>query len=312
MEPPMPTPVSIPGAKPQSPLNPMQWPGGTLSSVQDGWDSLTKVGADFTQCANGHYHWGEHGAAGLLLNHTDDQGVTRYLLQHRSPYVDHPSTWSIPGGALDHGENPEQAAHREASEEFGQLPPYQVTHRATADCGGWQYHTVHGSVDHRFDPSTTMLDPEYGVSEGYGKWLTPEEINHLPLHPGFAKAWGQRTSMSKFAVAPFNEQPAGFQNGNMVQIVGTDMGVAEGPDPNNPLHGKYLDIKSNTRGLGEVMGMDALPGMGEVVEVIFPLDKMGPLQPYHIRAWLRPDQLVLRPDVQRPGPMIKRRRTDGK
>jgi hypothetical protein len=157
LEPPMPTPVSIPGAKPQSPLNPMQWPGGTLSSVQDSWDN-------------------------------------------------------------------------------------------------------------------TFVE----------------------------------------ASSPFNPQPEGFGNGYMVQIVGTDMGVAEGPDVTNPMHGRYLDIKSNTKGIGEVMGMDTLPGLGEMVEVIFPLDKTGELQPYHIRAWLRPDQLVQRPDIRRPGPMIKRRREDGK
>jgi hypothetical protein len=119
---------------------------------------------------------------------------------------------------------------------------------------------------------------------------------------------GWDNTFMREAADPFNPQPEGFQNGNMVQIVGTDMGVAEGPDTTNPMHGQYLDIKSNTRGLGEVMGMDELPGVGQVVEVIFPLDKTGELQPYHIRAWLRPDQLQLRPDLRRPGPMIKRRR----
>lgn len=304
LEPPLPTPVSIPGAKPQSPLNPMQWPGGTLSSVQDGWDNnFMKDASAFIQCSQGHHHWGPNGAAGLMLSHTDEQGVKRYLLQHRSPHVDYGNTWSIPGGALDPNETPEQAAHREASEEFGELPHYQVDHRATANCGGWQYHTVHGTVDQRFDPREDMLDPEYGMTEGYGRWFTPEEINRLPLHPGFANAWHGRT-----AASPFNQQPTGFVNGNMVQIVGTDMGIAEGPDVTNPMHGRYLDIGSNTKGLGEVMGMDTLPGVGDVVEVIFPLDKTGELQPYHIRAWLRPDQLKLRPDIRRPGPMIKRRR----
>lgn len=147
MEPPMPTPVSIPGAKPQSPMNPMQWPGGTLSSVNNGWDN-------------------------------------------------------------------------------------EMTH-------------------------TAELDPT---------------------------------------------------NGQMVQIIGTDMGVAEGPDPTNPMHGQYLDIKSNTKGIGEVMGTDNLPGMGQVIEVIFPLDKTGPLQPYHIRAWLKPEQVMLRPDIKQPGPFIRRRK----
>lgn len=132
-----------------------------------------------------------------------------------------------------------------------------------------------------------------------------------PLNPvqwpgGTLSSTGWDTQV--FSASPFNPQSEGFANGNMVQIVGTDMGVAEGPDMANAMHGKYLDIRSNTKGLGEVMGMDELPGIGQVVEVIFPLDKTGELQPYHIRAWLRPEQLRLRPDIQRPGPLIKRRK----
>lgn len=132
-----------------------------------------------------------------------------------------------------------------------------------------------------------------------------------PLNPvqwpgGTLSATGWDTQV--FAASPFNQQPEGFVNGNMVQIIGTDMGVAEGRDVTNPMHGQYLDIKSNTRGIGEVMGMDNVPGLGEVVEVIFPLDKTGELEPYHIRAWLRPDQLKPRPDIARPGPFIRRRK----
>lgn len=125
-----------------------------------------------------------------------------------------------------------------------------------------------------------------------------------PVHwPG-----GTFSSVQEWEWEPVVKIAEGFGNSTMVEIIGTDMGVAEGPDPSNPMHGQYLDIKSNTRGLGEVMGEDTLPGVGQVVEVIFPLDKTGELQPYHIRAWLRPDQLRLRPDIQRPGPFIKRRR----
>jgi hypothetical protein len=85
------------------------------------------------------------------------------------------------------------------------------------------------------------------------------------------------------------------------------MGIAEGKSEAHGA-GEYLDIRQNTKGVGEVLGVDNLPGMGQVVEVIFPLDHTGPMEPYHIRAWLRPEQLRLRPDIQRPGPFIKRRK----
>lgn len=128
-----------------------------------------------------------------------------------------------------------------------------------------------------------------------------------PLNP---VQWpgGTLSSVQDWENTFMKESEFGPTNGSMVQIVGTDMGVAEGPDPTNPMHGQHMDIKSNTKGIGEVMGMDDVPGMGSMVEVIFPLDKTGPLQPYHIRAWLRPEQVQLRPDIRPPGPMIQRRR----
>lgn len=132
----------------------------------------------------------------------------------------------------------------------------------------------------------------------------PSPLNPVQWPGGTLSSTGWDTQV----FSDFNQQPEGFANGNMVQIVGTDMGVAEGRDTTNPMHGQYLDIRSNTKGLGEVMGMDNVPGLGEMVEVIFPLDKTGPLEPYHIRAWLRPDQLRARPDIQRPGPFLRRRK----
>lgn len=149
LEPPQPTPVSIPGAKPPSPANPAQWPGGTLSSVRDGWDNAFVTASD-----------------------------------------------------------------------------------------------------------------------------------------------------------PFKPQPEGFANGNIVQLIGSEMGVMEGKSDDHG-NGQYTEITPNST--GEVLGTHEQPGLGTLVEVIFPLGG-GELTPYHIRAWLRPDQLAARPDIRRPGPMIKRRR----
>jgi NUDIX domain-containing protein/rifampin ADP-ribosyltransferase len=71
----------------------------------------------YVDCEQGHEHWGALGAAGLLVRHDG-----KYLLQKRSPYVQHPNTWSTPGGALQHGESPEKGAVREAGEEGMHLP----------------------------------------------------------------------------------------------------------------------------------------------------------------------------------------------
>lgn len=140
----------------------------------------------YVTCNQGHEHWGAAGAAGLLVRHREgDSGPYRYLLQKRSPYVQHGSTWSTPGGALQHGETPEEGAAREAEEEGMRLPEGTTHHHTfTDDHGGWAYHTVVMDAPHQFSPS----GEENWESEGHG-WFTPQEAKKLPLHPGFAASW---------------------------------------------------------------------------------------------------------------------------
>lgn len=137
----------------------------------------------FTTCDLGHQHYGLGGAAGLMLHHQDPvSGTHRYLMQQRSPYVDHGGTWAPPSGALDPGEHPIMGALREAQEELGpfQSSNHQVAH--TNDHGGWAFHTVTADTPHMFDPE---LDDESSDAA----WLTPEEIDEMPLHPGFRESW---------------------------------------------------------------------------------------------------------------------------
>jgi 8-oxo-dGTP diphosphatase len=144
-------------------------------------------GDGYTTCDQGHTHWGTNGAAGLLVRHHGDDGQVRYLLQHRSPHVQHGDTWSTPGGAIRGGETPEHAAHREATEELGELPGDLVHHHTfTDDHGGWAYHTVVVDSPRQFHPEGGDEDWEHA---GHG-WFTPHEMDELPLHPGFRSSWG--------------------------------------------------------------------------------------------------------------------------
>jgi ADP-ribose pyrophosphatase YjhB (NUDIX family) len=155
-------------------------------------DMASSNGDQFVTCDKGHYHWGAYGAAGLLIRHRGEDGQHRYLLQKRSPWVDHGSTWSVPGGAIGKDESPEQGAWREAREEMGSIPRH-VTHHHTiksTDCGDWAYHTVVADAKEHFMPrggGTTQHE-----TEGVG-WHTADEIDELrhngDLHPGFAKSW---------------------------------------------------------------------------------------------------------------------------
>lgn len=158
-------------------------------------------GQGFFIDSKGEKHWGWHGAAGLLVQHTDEQGVTRYLLQRRTGSVQHGGTWSTPGGAIDNNkatgkvETPEEAAFREGGEEFGPEFQNRVMHMKVVGrdtqgfgtpgtVGYWAYHTIRVATPDRFDPTKGKKGKDSWEAGGF-KWVTPKEMAKLPLHPGF-------------------------------------------------------------------------------------------------------------------------------
>jgi 8-oxo-dGTP diphosphatase len=147
--------------------------------------------------STGARHWGLWGGAGLLLHHTDDAGVARYLLQRRAHGIHQGGTWSTPGGAIDKPggitEPPATAAFREAEEEgWGNLlknatiTGVQQEHFGgkPGEQGVWTYHTVSASLPAMEQPSGK--GSHAGEATG-AKWVTPEEMAKLPLHPDFMK-----------------------------------------------------------------------------------------------------------------------------
>jgi 8-oxo-dGTP pyrophosphatase MutT (NUDIX family) len=147
-------------------------------------------GNGWVTCELGHPHWGLHGAAGILVTDTDENGP-RVLLQHRAAWTHEGGTWSVPGGARDSHESVVEAALREAAEETtlrpDQLRPYAEW---TVDHGGWSYTTV---LAH-FTGGTHALapgNPETAALE----WWSVDDVQSLELHSGFADAWPQLRSM---------------------------------------------------------------------------------------------------------------------
>lgn len=57
-------------------------------------------------------------ASGILFKTPDN----RALFVKRAPTADHPGEWCFPGGKIENGETPEEAARREAIEEVGSCP----------------------------------------------------------------------------------------------------------------------------------------------------------------------------------------------
>lgn len=116
--------------------------------------------------------WGNQGAGILLI--AKDTG--RLLLVLRSPEVNEPNTWGLPGGAIDGRENPASAARREAREEVGYSGKLQLHPAYVFTSKTFKYHNFIGVVDQEFEPS---LDWENSDAD----WF---ELDSLPspLHFG--------------------------------------------------------------------------------------------------------------------------------
>ncbi|WP_020671718.1 NUDIX hydrolase [Amycolatopsis nigrescens] len=137
-------------------------------------------GNGFVRCACGKRHWGLHGAAGLLL--TDPaRGV---LLQKRAWWTHYGRTWALPGGAVQAGETPWQAAIREAGEEAA-VPSAaaRATSESIVDHGTWRYTTVLATTRH------AVTERAVSMESAELRWVPPAEVAELRLHPDFALAW---------------------------------------------------------------------------------------------------------------------------
>lgn len=132
--------------------------------------------------ASGDRYWGRFGASGLLAL-DPDRGV---LLQHRVSWSHFGDTWALPGGARHERESAHDAALREAAEEAG-VPAAAITPRfqSVLDLDIWTYTTLVGDVTTPFEP--VISDPESRALA----WVPLDEVDRLPLHPGFAASWIQ-------------------------------------------------------------------------------------------------------------------------
>jgi 8-oxo-dGTP diphosphatase len=148
-------------------------------------------------CRCGRRHYGPYGAAGLVL--LDDAG--QVLMAHRSAQVHYAGTWSFPGGALEPGEAPADAALRELHEELG-VPATAVrviSDVAGMDHGVWRYTYVLGQL------TTPWADVPFAPNwetEAIA-WLAPDHLDTLPLHPDLATDLPKlRTALATVLGAP--------------------------------------------------------------------------------------------------------------
>lgn len=143
-------------------------------------EHLRDPGDAWVEGPDGKRYWGRFGAAGALVWHPP-RGV---LLQLRAEWSHHGLTWGIPGGALKQGEDAHTAALRESHEEAGvPLEGLDTVHTEVLDLGFWSYTTIIFRAEEYFAPVVNDFESEDVT------WVALDEVESLPLHPAFGKAW---------------------------------------------------------------------------------------------------------------------------
>jgi 8-oxo-dGTP pyrophosphatase MutT (NUDIX family) len=112
-------------------------------------------------------------AAGILFFCVSTK---KFLLIYRSPDVVDPSCWCSPGGKIEPGETPEQAAIREAREEIGFSDGVQLSPLYLYKNPRLEFHNFLGLVPREFTPEMNW------ESSGY-VWCRPQHFPR-PLHYG--------------------------------------------------------------------------------------------------------------------------------
>jgi len=128
--------------------------------------------AGFHVTDEGERFWGSEAAGVLCIA----EGSGRLLLTHRSFAVEQPGTWGLPGGALERGETPAQAAKSELREETAYSGQIRLVPAYVFRSGNFRFHNFIGHVPAEFRPRLNW------ENQGFG-WFDLDDLPS-PLHFG--------------------------------------------------------------------------------------------------------------------------------
>lgn len=156
--------------------------GSTSATISANIGELVRAGHPVNQAAAIAYKYanGEDSAAGIMYRAADS-----VLLLLRAPTAaDFPLTWCFPGGGIEEGETPEQAAIRESTEEVGYTPTTALR-MIDWDGGFTTYATDLG------EPFAPVLNGEH-----LGYVWAPISALPQPMHPGCAATLAAMLSLT--------------------------------------------------------------------------------------------------------------------
>jgi 8-oxo-dGTP diphosphatase len=117
-------------------------------------------------------------------------GNGRVLLVRAAPWLSVGGEWFLPGGGLDHGEDPVAGLRREFAEETGLTVGVGELRGVLSDVidvpDGTSLHTVRIIYD--VDAYRGTLRHEVAGSSDNARWVAPDEAMALPLRPYVRRA----------------------------------------------------------------------------------------------------------------------------
>ena len=122
----------------------------------------------------------------------EDRDTDRVLLVRAAPYLTVAGQWFLPGGGLDHGEDPIDGLRREFLEETGlAITPGPLLGIISdvftlPDAEGTSLHTLR--IIYGVDSYSGILRNEVGGSSDIARWVPVGEVLDLPLRPYVRRA----------------------------------------------------------------------------------------------------------------------------